>query len=308
MCTGCYPEKTCRIRRGQRRNPLQIPGARAWTDEEPDSRRRLLPRWSKGAREPRLTVCRATRSARRSTLGYEPLSDRDEAQGPRQRHRGIMSLLPCAGWPRGRSPPLAAARAVVNLPSAPRRGLGPGARRHVCHPRRPDRDLRGHGFRLLRGRHDRGQRLALRRPGRAGPPPPRGPSRRPVGHGGPAFPALYGAEFVRTGGRQQNVFEQAAGLHDAGYLPRPTTSTGRLTAVPRAGVATADPKHTARPGAPPAADRSPAYGAQCRDKGRVRLADPVPFRLCVVPCRFSWTLSGPRSSRPRPARPPGGRR
>ena len=37
---------------------------------------------------------------------------------------------------------------------------------------------------------------------------------------GPCFPALYGAEFVRTGGRQQNVFEQWAGLHDGGYLHR----------------------------------------------------------------------------------------
>ena len=36
---------------------------------------------------------------------------------------------------------------------------------------------------------------------------------------GPSFPALYGAEFVRTGGRHQNVFEQWAGLHDGGYLP-----------------------------------------------------------------------------------------
>ena len=35
---------------------------------------------------------------------------------------------------------------------------------------------------------------------------------------GPSFPVLYGAEFVRTGGRQQNVFEQWAGLHDGGYL------------------------------------------------------------------------------------------
>lgn len=36
---------------------------------------------------------------------------------------------------------------------------------------------------------------------------------------GPSFPALYGAEVVRTGGRQQNVFEEWAGLHDGGYLP-----------------------------------------------------------------------------------------
>ena len=36
---------------------------------------------------------------------------------------------------------------------------------------------------------------------------------------GPSFPVLYGAEYVRTGGRQQNVFEQWAGLHDGGYLP-----------------------------------------------------------------------------------------
>jgi hypothetical protein len=36
---------------------------------------------------------------------------------------------------------------------------------------------------------------------------------------GPSFPVLYGAEFVRTGGRQQNVFERWAGLHDGGYLP-----------------------------------------------------------------------------------------
>ena len=35
---------------------------------------------------------------------------------------------------------------------------------------------------------------------------------------GPSFPVLYGAEFVRTGGRQQNVFEGWAGLHDGGYL------------------------------------------------------------------------------------------
>ena len=35
---------------------------------------------------------------------------------------------------------------------------------------------------------------------------------------GPSFPVLYGAEFVRTGGRQQNVFEEWAGLHDGGYL------------------------------------------------------------------------------------------
>jgi hypothetical protein len=35
---------------------------------------------------------------------------------------------------------------------------------------------------------------------------------------GPSFPALYGAEFVRTGGRQENVFELWAGLHDGGYL------------------------------------------------------------------------------------------
>ena len=35
---------------------------------------------------------------------------------------------------------------------------------------------------------------------------------------GPSFPALYAAEFVRTGGRQQNVFEEWAGLHDGGYL------------------------------------------------------------------------------------------
>ncbi len=35
---------------------------------------------------------------------------------------------------------------------------------------------------------------------------------------GPAFPGLYAAEFARTGGRQQNVFEQWAGLHDGGYL------------------------------------------------------------------------------------------
>jgi len=36
---------------------------------------------------------------------------------------------------------------------------------------------------------------------------------------GPSFPVLYGAEYVRTGGRQQNVFEEWAGLHDGGYLP-----------------------------------------------------------------------------------------
>jgi hypothetical protein len=37
---------------------------------------------------------------------------------------------------------------------------------------------------------------------------------------GPAFPALYGADCVRTGGDyQRNVFEQWAGLHDGGYLP-----------------------------------------------------------------------------------------
>jgi hypothetical protein len=36
---------------------------------------------------------------------------------------------------------------------------------------------------------------------------------------GPAFPALYGAESVRTGGDyKHNVFEQWAGLHDGGYL------------------------------------------------------------------------------------------
>jgi hypothetical protein len=36
---------------------------------------------------------------------------------------------------------------------------------------------------------------------------------------GSSFPVLYGAEYVRTGGRQQNVFEEWAGLHDGGYLP-----------------------------------------------------------------------------------------
>src|SRR5262245_30476139 len=36
---------------------------------------------------------------------------------------------------------------------------------------------------------------------------------------GPAFPALYGAESVRTGGDyKHNGFEQWAGLHDGGYL------------------------------------------------------------------------------------------
>ena len=35
---------------------------------------------------------------------------------------------------------------------------------------------------------------------------------------GPSFPALYGAEFVRSGGRRQNLFEEWAGLHDGGYL------------------------------------------------------------------------------------------
>jgi len=34
---------------------------------------------------------------------------------------------------------------------------------------------------------------------------------------GPSFPVFYGAEYVRTGGRQQNVFEEWAGLHDGGY-------------------------------------------------------------------------------------------
>ena len=29
---------------------------------------------------------------------------------------------------------------------------------------------------------------------------------------------FYAAEFARTGGRQQNVFEEWAGLHDGGYL------------------------------------------------------------------------------------------
>ena len=37
---------------------------------------------------------------------------------------------------------------------------------------------------------------------------------------GLAFPALYGAESVRTEGDfHQNVFERWAGLHDGGYLP-----------------------------------------------------------------------------------------
>ena len=37
---------------------------------------------------------------------------------------------------------------------------------------------------------------------------------------GLAFPALYGAESVRTEGDfHQNVFEQWAGLHDGGYMP-----------------------------------------------------------------------------------------
>jgi len=37
---------------------------------------------------------------------------------------------------------------------------------------------------------------------------------------GLAFPALYGAEFVRAEGDfHRNVFEQWAGLHDGGYLP-----------------------------------------------------------------------------------------
>ena len=37
---------------------------------------------------------------------------------------------------------------------------------------------------------------------------------------GAAFPALYGAECVRTGGDyHRNVFERWAGLHDGGYLP-----------------------------------------------------------------------------------------
>jgi hypothetical protein len=36
---------------------------------------------------------------------------------------------------------------------------------------------------------------------------------------GPAFPGLYGAEAVRTGGNyHRNVFERWAGLHDGGYL------------------------------------------------------------------------------------------
>ena len=35
---------------------------------------------------------------------------------------------------------------------------------------------------------------------------------------GASFPILYGGEYVRTGGRQQNVFEEWAGLHDGGYL------------------------------------------------------------------------------------------
>ena len=37
---------------------------------------------------------------------------------------------------------------------------------------------------------------------------------------GAAFPVLYGAESAPTGGDYlQNIFEQWAGLHDAGYLP-----------------------------------------------------------------------------------------
>ena len=37
---------------------------------------------------------------------------------------------------------------------------------------------------------------------------------------GLAFPALYGAESVRTDGDfHRNVFERWAGLHDGGYLP-----------------------------------------------------------------------------------------
>lgn len=41
---------------------------------------------------------------------------------------------------------------------------------------------------------------------------------------GPAFPALYAGEHLRAGcDLRKSVFEQAAGLHDAGYLPRPTT-------------------------------------------------------------------------------------
>lgn len=36
---------------------------------------------------------------------------------------------------------------------------------------------------------------------------------------GPAFPGLYGAECVRTGGDyRHNVFEKWAGLHEGGYL------------------------------------------------------------------------------------------
>jgi hypothetical protein len=37
---------------------------------------------------------------------------------------------------------------------------------------------------------------------------------------GPAFPAMYGAESIRTGGDyHRNAFERWAGLHDGGYLP-----------------------------------------------------------------------------------------
>jgi hypothetical protein len=36
---------------------------------------------------------------------------------------------------------------------------------------------------------------------------------------GPAFPAMYGAESIRTGGDyHRNAFERWAGLHDGGYL------------------------------------------------------------------------------------------
>ena len=44
---------------------------------------------------------------------------------------------------------------------------------------------------------------------------------------GPLFPLLYGAETLRTSDLEQSVFERWAGLHDGGYLRRPTTSADR---------------------------------------------------------------------------------
>ena len=144
-------------------------------------------------------------------VGYEQLPDRDEAHGRRQRHAtgfGVLAALTLAVIVVGPHV-LTVARAVVNLPVSAVSVVWGRAHGGTC--------VIHDDLFITCESMDQASPMQGRRWGTSGSTTTLdGPDRyrHEARHAdqwamvGPSFPVLYGAEYVRTGGRQQNVFER----------------------------------------------------------------------------------------------------